>query len=143
MRRLGLDCFEHGAILSWIVPVLLLVSEVDPLRCGRALGASTYIRQLRYGLPQSCMHGTGDRVDGFTLFAGARDANRILDYPSPRLWSPMQGSKAWRSALILCGAQFGFGDGYALGNKAGLDIAPERDGELAGQGDQHDAPDST
>ena len=89
------------------------------------------------------MHGTGDRVDGFTLFAGARDANRILDYPSPRLWSPMQGSKARRSALILCGAQFGFGDGYALGNKAGLDIAPEIDGELAGQGDQHDAPDST
>ncbi len=37
MRRLGLDCFEHGAILSWIGPVLLLVSEVDPLRCGRAL----------------------------------------------------------------------------------------------------------
>src|SRR5260370_443801 len=34
------------------------------------------------------MHGTGDRVDGVTLFAGARDANRILDYPSPRLPSP-------------------------------------------------------
>ena len=71
-----------------------IVGEVDPLRCGRAPGASTYIRQLRYGLPQSCMHGTGDRRDGFTLFAGARNANRVLDYPSPRLWSPMQGSKA-------------------------------------------------
>jgi len=45
----------------------------------------------------------------------------------------MQGSKARRSALILCGgaSRFGSGDGYALGNKAGLDIAPERDGELA------------
>ena len=91
------------------------------------------------------MHSADDRGDGVTLFAGARDANRILDYPSPRLWSPMQGSKARRSALILCGGalRFGSGDGYALGNKAGLDIAPERDGELAGQGDQHDAPDST
>src|ERR1043166_7064646 len=79
-----------------IVP---LIGEVDPLRCGRAPGASTYIRQLRHGLPQSCMHSTDDRGDGFTLFAGARDANRILDYPSPRLWIPMQGSKAQRSAL--------------------------------------------
>ena len=86
------------------------------------------------------MHGTGDRVDGFTLFAGARDANRILDYPSPRLWSPMQGSKARKSALAL---SFGSGDDYSLGNEASLDIAPERERELAGQGDQHDAPDPT
>src|ERR1700676_1211753 len=110
------------------------LSGVDRLCANRAPGASTYIRQLRDGLPQSCMHSTDDRGDGFTLFAGARDANRILDYPSPRLWSPTRGSKARRSALTLCGAQFGFGDGYALGNKAGLDIAPERVGELAGQG---------
>ena len=93
MRRLGLDRFEHGAMLAEPGAVRL-IGEVDPLRCGRAPGASTYIRQLRYGLPQSCMHGTGDRRDGFTLFAGARNANRVLDYPSPRLWSPMQGSKA-------------------------------------------------
>ena len=118
MRRLGLDRFEHGAILSWTGPVLLSVGEVDPLRCRRAPGASTYIRQLRYGLPQSCMHGTDDRGDGFTLFAGARDANRILDYPSPRLWSPMQGSKAWRSALISGqrASQLGSGDDYPLGH---------------------------
>ena len=89
------------------------------------------------------MHGTGDRVDGFTLFAGARDANRILDYPSPRLWSPMQGSKARRSVLNLSGVRFSSGHDHPLGNEAGLDIAPERDREFAGQGDQHDAPDST
>jgi hypothetical protein len=122
-----------------------LIGEVDPLRCGRAPGASTYIRQLRYGLPQSCMHSTDDRGDGFTLFAGARDANRILDYPSPRLWSPMQGSKARRSALNLSGGALRLRSGHdhPLWNEAGLDIAPERDRELAGQGDQHDAPDAT
>src|ERR1017187_1182567 len=120
-----------------------LVGEVDPLRCGRAPGASTYIRQLRDGLPQSCMHRTDDRGDGFPLFAGARDANRILDSPSPRLWSPTRGSKARRSALTLSGSasRFGFGDDYSLGDEAGLDIAPERDRELTGQGDQHDASD--
>ena len=90
MRRLGLDRFEHEAILSR-TGLGLIIGEVDPLRCGRAPGASTYIRQLRDGLPQSCMHSTDDRGDGFTLFAGARDANRILDYPSPRLWSPNSG----------------------------------------------------
>lgn len=73
------SCAEPGS--------LPLIGEVDPLRCCRAPGASTYIRQLRDGLPQSCMHSADDRGDGFTLFAGARDANRILDYPSPRLWS--------------------------------------------------------
>ena len=77
------------------------VGGVDLLRCGRAPGASTYIRQLRDGLPQSCMHSTDDRGDGFTLFVGARDANRILDDPSPRLWSPVQGSKARRRRADL------------------------------------------
>ena len=91
LRRLGLDRFEYGAMLSLIGLVAHLVGEVDPLRCGRAPGASTYIRQLRDGLPQSCVHSTDDRGDGFTLFAGARDANRFLDYPSPRLWSPYSG----------------------------------------------------
>src|SRR5216684_1724430 len=50
----------------------------------------------------------------------------------------IQGSKARKSALSL---SFGSGDDYSLGNEASLDIAPERDRELAGQGDQHDAPD--
>ena len=51
---------------------------------GRAPGASTYIRQLHDGLPQSCIHDADDRRDGFTLFAGvAKGANRILDFPSP------------------------------------------------------------
>lgn len=90
MRRLGLDRFEHGAMLAEPGAVRL-IGGVDPLRCGRAPGASTYIRQLHDGLPQSCMHSADDRGDGVTLFAGARDANRILDYPSPRLWSPNSG----------------------------------------------------
>ena len=63
-----------------------LLDGIDLLRCERAPGASTYIRQLHDGLPQSCMHDPNDRRDGFTLFTGvAKGANRILDFPSPRL----------------------------------------------------------
>ena len=57
--------------------------------CGHAPGASTYIRQLHNGLPQSCMHSADDRGDGVTLFVGARDANRILELPVaplPNYW---------------------------------------------------------
>src|ERR1700737_1028627 len=57
------------------------LSGVDRPCANRAPGASTYIRQLHDGLPQSCMHSADDRGDGVTLFAGARDANRILEQP--------------------------------------------------------------
>ena len=36
--------------------------------CSRAPGASTYIRQLHDGLPQSCMHSADDRRDGGHTF---------------------------------------------------------------------------
>jgi len=49
---------------------------------------ATYIRQLRDGLPRSCMHSADDRGDGATLFAGARDANRILELPVAPLPAP-------------------------------------------------------
>ena len=34
------------------------------------------------------MHGADDRGDGVTLFAGARDANRILELPVAPLPDP-------------------------------------------------------
>ncbi len=71
---------------SFVIDAGPIVDGVDLLSRGRAPGASTYIRQLPDGLPQSCMHEADDRRDGFTLFAGAiEDANRCLDFPSPRL----------------------------------------------------------
>ena len=57
----------------------------------------------------------------------------------------MQGPKLLETAVPLRGnaSWFGSGNEYSLGNEAGLDITPERDCELAGQGDQHDPPDPT
>ena len=97
---------EHGAMLGLIRPGTA-VGGVDLLRCGRAPGASTYIRQLRDGLPQSCMHSSDDRGDGFTLFAGARDANRILELPVAPLPDPA-GPEALKkprdyAAAAMCG----------------------------------------
>jgi transposase len=74
---------------------------VDGLSCGRAPGASTYIRQLHDGLPQSCMHEADDRGDGFTLFTGVlKGANPSLDDPPPRLRGHLaRSSKALRSEV--------------------------------------------
>ena len=74
----------------------------------RAPGAPTYIRQLHDGLPQSCMHSSDDRGDGVTLFAGARDANRILELPVAPLPDPA-GPEALKkpprgyAAAAMCG----------------------------------------
>jgi hypothetical protein len=64
-RRLGLDRREHGAKLAW-AGIVLSGSDREPRRgrstlCIRAPGASTYIRQLHDGLPQSCMHSRRSR----------------------------------------------------------------------------------
>ena len=118
------------------------VGGVDLLRCGRAPGASTYIRQLRDGLPQSCMHSTDDRGDGFILFAGAKDANRILETRHPASGALFRVPKLEEQALTSCRASSpGRGEDHALGNEPGFDVAPERDRELARHRDQHDAPD--
>ena len=82
---------------------------------------------------------------GFTLFAGARDANRFLDYPSPRLWSLYSGLQSLEKRVDSKRQRIAIWPLMATpsGNEPGLDIAPERDHKLAGQGDQHDAPDPT
>jgi hypothetical protein len=58
-------------------------------------------------LPQSCMHSADDRGDGVTLFAGARDANRILEQPVAPLPDPA-GPEALKAAAdyvaaAMCG----------------------------------------
>src|SRR5215510_8016665 len=119
------------------------LSGVDRLCANRAPGASTYIRQLHDGLPQSCMHSADDRGDGVTLFAGARDANRILEQPVAPLPDPA-GPEALKSRRGLrCGGHVwrGLSHDGAVGYQARFDIAPERDRQLASQGNQHDAPD--
>ena len=95
--------------------------------CSRAPGASTYIRQLHDGLPQSCMHSADDRGDGVTLFAGARDANRILEQPVAPLPDPV-GPEALKSRRGLrCGGHVwrGLSHDGAVGYQARFDIAPE------------------
>src|ERR1700730_13932990 len=103
------------------------LSGVDRLCANRAPGASTYIRQLHDGLPQSCMHSADDRGDGVTLFAGARDANRILEQPVAPLPDPA-GPEALKSRRGLrCGGHVwrGFSHDGAVGYQARFDIAPE------------------
>jgi transposase len=54
-------------------------------RCGRALGASTYIRQLHDGLPRSCVHGRARTRGAAHTFCRHGDrANRSHAHAPPR-----------------------------------------------------------
>src|SRR5262245_63118740 len=53
------------------------LSGVDRLCANRAPGASTYIRQLHDGWPQSCMHSADDRGDGVTLFRSEEHTSEL------------------------------------------------------------------
>src|SRR5262249_3344997 len=89
------------------------------------------------------MHSADDRGDGVTLFAGARDANRILELPVAPLPDPA-GPEALKSRRGLrCGGHVwrGLSHDNAVGYQARFDIAPKRDRQLSSQGNQHDAPD--
>ena len=145
LRRLGLDRFEHGAMLS-------LIGLGRPFgRRGRSVcGAVVRLaHQLISGSSVTACHNpacTAQTIEETgSHFLPARETPIVSSTTRrPASGALIQGSKARRSALILSGGALRFGpDGNALGNEPGLDIAPERDRELAGQGDQHDAPDPT
>src|ERR1700693_1536599 len=77
-------------MLSWIGPTPA-IGEVD--LCGAVVRLA---HQLISGSSMTACHNpacTAQTIeeDGFTLFAGARDANRILDYPSPPPLDPYPG----------------------------------------------------
>src|SRR5262249_48999177 len=85
-----------------------------------------------------------DRGDGVTLFAGARDANRILELPVAPLPDPAGPEVLKKAAAGLrCGdhAWRGLSHDGAVGYQARFDIAPKRDRQLSSQGNQHDAAD--
>ena len=100
----------------------------------RAPGASTYIRQLRDGLPQSCVHKHRQprrRVHTFCRRERRQSYSRLPVAPpgsegGPKLNRSCRGHIApalWR----------GSGHNDALGDETGFHIAPERDGQFSGE----------
>ena len=91
------------------------------------------------------MHSADDRGDGVTLFAGARDANRILELPAAPLFAGARdanrilelpaaplpdpaGPEALKSRRGLCRGGHvwrGLSHDGAVGYQARFDIAPE------------------
>ena len=95
VRRLGLDRFEHGAILSWTGSGFYQWSARSIL-CGAIVRLA---HQLISGSSVTACHNpacTAQVIEetGSHFLPARENANRVLDYPSPCLWSPMQGSKA-------------------------------------------------
>src|SRR5262245_6285419 len=105
----------------------------------RAMFASTYIRQLRSGLPRCCLHGRSCRRDGAHLSDG-RLANADLrcghtaTHPT-RPTHPTGVSEL--SAMSTLSRK-----GRSLWNQTMLEIAPEGNGELARHCNDHDALDA-
>ena len=145
MRRLGLDRFEHGAILSWTGSGSHYWSARSIL-CGAVVRLA---HQLISGSSGTACHNpacTAQMIEETgSHFLPARETPIVSSTPVAPPLEPYAGPQTLRSALPLCGNALWFGSGeeYSLGNEAGLDITPERDCELAGQGDQHDPPDPT
>jgi hypothetical protein len=134
LRHERLHCWAENRIASSSGSSFL--DGVDVLLRGRAPGASTYIRQLPDGLPQSCVHEADNRGDGFTLFTGVVKAPiEASMIPPPRL----RGRSARSSVLefrVPSGSASRRVD--ALGHNAGFHVPPERNREFAGHGDNHD-----
>src|SRR5262245_16334213 len=116
----------------------------------RAMVASAYIRQLRSGLPLCCIHGliaqegwdySRGRQKGLTPAANAVSQSHIR--PARRA----QRERRNRVCSVSCSVSW-LGrrrrhENGALWNEPELNIAPERDGELACNSDNHDPFDAT
>src|SRR3974377_660935 len=111
-------------------------------RCpwARAMIASPYIRQLHYGLPLCCIHGQSRGKDGAHLHNGR------LARPNLRWFSaathPTRPTPTRRSVGTVClRPRFHSRvEDRALRHQAKLDVAPEGNGELSRDSNDHDFP---
>jgi hypothetical protein len=76
--RLLLSCYLSVIVSARVIPITNVLSAgLATKSMARAMFASTYIRQLRSGLPRCCLHGRSCRRDGAHLLDG-RLANADL-----------------------------------------------------------------
>jgi hypothetical protein len=69
--RLLLSCYLSVIVSARVIPITNVLSAgLAAKSMARAMFASTYIRQLRSGLPRCCMHGRSRRRDGAHLSNG-------------------------------------------------------------------------
>ena len=135
--RLLLSCYLSVSVSARVIPITNVLSAgLATKSMARAMFASTYIRQLRSGLPRCCLHGRSCRRDGAHLSDG-RLANADLrcghtaTHPT-RPTHPTGVSEL--SALSTLSRE-----GRSLRNQTLLEIAPEGNGELARHCNDHDA----
>src|SRR5262245_16430537 len=76
--RFLLSCYLSVIVSARVIPITNVLSAgLATKSMARAMFASTYIRQLRSGLPRCCLHGRSCRRDGAHLSDG-RLANADL-----------------------------------------------------------------
>jgi len=104
----------------------------------RAIIASTYIRQLRSGLPRCCLHGRSCRRDGTHLSNGR--AARANLRSGPTVTHPTRpDTPDWVVSELSATLSR---EDCSLRNQTLLEITPEGNGELARDGNDHDALDA-
>src|SRR5215470_3382204 len=152
--RLGLYTTEHDGrldgfgrfLLSCYLSVIVsarVIPSTDVLSAGlatksmaRAIIASTYIRQLRSGLPRCCLHGRSRRRDGAHLWNGRSASADLRCWPTathPTRPDTRLGRRKLSTLSMLSR------EGRSLRNETLLEIAPEGNGELARHCNDHDA----
>src|SRR5262245_10384228 len=152
---LAFTAIEHDGRLDGSGSITLLLSILSRLRVSarysdrgcflaglatksmaRAVIASTYIRQLRSGLPRCCLHGRSRRRDGAHLSNGRLASANLRCGPTathPTCPTHPTGLSEL-SALSTLSHK-----GRSLRDQTLLEITPEGNGELARDGDDHDA----
>ena len=96
--------------------------------------ASTYIRQLRSGLPQCCMHEDILGRDGAILPGGLKQGQV---HKQPHIRSRPQ-VPAWNWGADQPSS---IGNNGPAWNQSGFHVAPEGNGQFTGKGHDHDTAD--
>ena len=104
----------------------------------RAIVASTYIRQLRSGLPRCCLHGRSRRWDGTSTDERQDWYKPICEMEEqPRIRPARHTRVGCRNSARSLGPSSC--QDRSLWNQAEPKIAPKRNGELARDRNDHDA----
>src|SRR6516162_1387966 len=114
-----------------------LLADPATKSMARAIIASTYIRQLRSGLPRCCLHGRSRRRDGAHLCDGRLASANLRCGPTathPTCTTHTRPGVSELSAPSTLSRK-----DRSLRNQPQLEITPEGNGELARDGNDHDA----
>ena len=89
-------CYLSVFVSARVIPITdVLSAGLATKSMARAIIASTYIRQLRSGLPRCCLHGRSRRRDGAHLWNGRLANADLRCWPTATHPTPARHTRDW------------------------------------------------